>query len=122
MKTRRSIRASENSGFAGRLGTARTEEFERKPTMTYRIDRVVVGEEYVILRISGRMTGQDVDMLRALLEQEGRTAAIDLKDILLVDREVVKLLALWESNGNELRNCPLYIREWITREREAHEG
>jgi hypothetical protein len=122
MKTRRLIRASENSGFAGRLGTARTEECERKPTMTYRIDRVVVGEEYVILRISGRITGQDVDMLRALLEQEGRTAAIDLKDILLVDREVVKLLALCESNGNELRNCPLYIREWITREREVHKG
>jgi len=122
MKALSFIRASENSGFAGRLGTARTDEFERKPTMTYRIDRVVVGEEHVILRISGRITGQDVDMLRALLEQEGRTAVIDLKDILLVDREVVKLLALCESNGNELRNCPLYIREWITREREAHEG
>ena len=122
MKALSFIRASENSGFAGRLGTARTDGFERKPTMTYRIDRVVVGEEHVILRISGRITGQDVDMLRALLEQEGRTAVIDLKDILLVDREVVKLLALCESNGNELRNCPLYIREWITREREAHEG
>jgi hypothetical protein len=122
MKTVRLIRASENSGFASRLRTARTEEFERKPTMTYRIDRVVVGEQYVILRISGRITGQDVDMLRALLEQEGRTAAVDLKDILLVDREVVKLLALCESNGNELRNCPLYIREWITRERDAHKG
>lgn len=61
-------------------------------------------------------------MLRALLEQEGGAAALDLKDILLVDREVVKLLALCESNGNEIRNCPLYIREWITRERKAHTG
>jgi len=61
-------------------------------------------------------------MLRALLEEDGKTAALDLKDILLVDREVVKLLAICESNGNELRNCPLYIREWITREREAHKG
>lgn len=99
-----------------------TEGFESKPTMTYRIDRVVIGEHLVILRISGRITGQDVDMLRALLEQEGRGAAIDLKNILLVDREVVKLLALCESNGNELRDCPLYIREWITRERDAHKG
>jgi len=73
----------------------------------------------VAVALDARITGQDVDMLRALLEREGRTAAIDLKDILLVDREVVKLLALCESNGNELRNCPLYIREWITREREA---
>jgi hypothetical protein len=106
---------------ASQAGSERqgTEEFERKPTMTYRIDRVVIGQHRVILRISGRITGQDVDMLRALVEQEGSVAAIDLKDILLVDREVVKLLALCESNGNELRNCPLYIREWITREREA---
>ena len=90
--------------------------------MTYRIDRVVIGEHLVILRISGRITGQDVDMLRALLEEERNSAALDLQDILLVDREAVKLLALCESNGNELRNCPLYIREWITREREASNG
>ncbi len=96
-----------------------TEELEHKPTMTYRIDRVVVAEDYVILRISGRITGEDLNVLRTLLEQEGRAVAIDLKDILLVDREAVKLLALHESNGTEIRNCPLYIREWITREREA---
>ena len=35
----------------------------------------------------------------------------------LVDREAVKLLALSESNGVELRNCAAYIREWVTRER-----
>src|SRR5260221_10694561 len=65
VKTLYLIRASEKSGLASRLGTARNRRV--KPTMTYRIDRVVVGEEYVILRISGRITGQDVDMLRALL-------------------------------------------------------
>ena len=43
--------------------------------------------------------------------------AIDLKNVLLVDREGVKLLALREANGTELRNCPPYIREWVTRER-----
>jgi hypothetical protein len=43
--------------------------------------------------------------------------AIDLKDILLVDREAVRFLASLESAGTELRNCPAYIREWITRER-----
>ena len=88
--------------------------------MTYRIDRAVIGQHRVVLRICGRMTGEDTNVLRDLLEQEGRAAAIDLKDVLLVDREVVKLLALCESNGNELRDCPLYIREWITRESEAH--
>jgi len=69
------------------------------------------------LRISGRITGQDVNMFRTLLEQEGSAVAIDLKDVLLVDREAVQLLAVRESNGDELRNCPAYIREWVVRER-----
>jgi hypothetical protein len=43
--------------------------------------------------------------------------AIVLTDILLVDREAVGFLASLESTGTELRNCPAYIREWITRER-----
>lgn len=87
--------------------------------MAYRIDRVVIGEDYVILRVSGRITGQDLDMLRALLEREKNGVAIDLEDVILVDREAIKLLALCESNGAELRNCSMYIREWITREREV---
>ena len=41
---------------------------------------------------------------------------MDLTNVLLVDREVVKLLALSEANGTELRNCPPYVREWVTRE------
>jgi len=85
--------------------------------MSCRIDRLVIGEDLVILRISGRITGQDVDMLRALLERERNAVAIDLTDVLLVDREAVKFLALRESNGAELRNCPAYIREWVKCER-----
>jgi anti-anti-sigma regulatory factor len=85
--------------------------------MTYRIDRVVIGQYHVILRISGRITGEGANVLRASLEEEKTAVAIDLKEVLLVDREAVKLLALHESNGAEITNCPLYIREWITRER-----
>ena len=85
--------------------------------MTCKIERLIVGEDLVILCISGQITGQDVDLLRALLEQETRTPVLDLKDLALVDREAVKLLAVRESNGAELRNCPAYIREWVTRER-----
>ena len=69
------------------------------------------------LRISGRITGGDVNMLRALLDEESSAVAIDLKDVLLVDREAVKLLALRESKGAELRNSSAYIREWVNRER-----
>ena len=94
-----------------------TEEFEGKPRMAYRIDRLVIGEDLVVLRISGRITGADVNAFRASLEREESAVAIDLKEVLLMDREAVELLALLESNGAELRNCPAYIREWVTRER-----
>jgi hypothetical protein len=85
--------------------------------MSCRIDRVVIREDLDVLCISGRITGDDVDMLQGVLEQESGGFAIDLKNVLLVDREAVRLLALREANGTELRNCPPYIREWVTRER-----
>jgi hypothetical protein len=56
-------------------------------------------------------------MLRDLLGPENGAVAIDLKGVLLVDREVAKFLAVSEANGIELRNCPAYIREWVARER-----
>src|SRR6266852_3692435 len=90
--------------------------------MSCRIDRVVSGDNLVVLCISGRITGEHVDILRGVLEQESGGFAIDLKNVLLVDREAVKLLALSETNGTELRNCPPYIREWVTRERAETDG
>ncbi len=84
--------------------------------MTYRIDRLSI-EQGVVLRISGRITREDLEILRTALE-EGRVVAIDLAEVELVDRDAIKLLARIEANGTELRHCPAYIREWITRERE----
>jgi hypothetical protein len=55
-------------------------------------------------------------MLRGVLEQESGGFAIDLNNVVLVDREAVKLLALSEAHGTELKNLPPYIREWVTRE------
>ena len=90
--------------------------------MSCRIDRVVSAENLILLFISGRITGEHVDTLRGVLEQESGGFAIDLKNVLLVDREGVKLLALNEANGTELRNCPPYICEWVTRQRAETDG
>lgn len=87
--------------------------------MTCKIDRQVIGKNLVVLRVSGRITGDHVSTLRILLEQECSPLTLDLKDVRLVDGEAVKLLAIHESNGAEIINCPQYIREWIRREREA---
>ena len=93
------------------------EGFNRKTTMSCRIDRVVSAESRAVLFISGRITGEHVDTLRDVLEKEAGALVIDLKNVFLVDRQAVKLLACCETNGTELRNCPPYIREWITRKR-----
>src|SRR3954454_19328379 len=85
--------------------------------MSCRIDRMVGGDDLVVLYISGNLTGEHVDTLRNLLSQEVGALAIDLKNVSLVDREAVQSLALTEYNGTELRNWPAYVREWVTREK-----
>jgi hypothetical protein len=83
-------------------------------TMTCRIDRVRI-ERGAALRVSGRIAGDELELLRAALE-ERRVVAIDLAEIELVDRDAVMFLAAAESGGIELTHCPAFIREWITRE------
>ena len=85
--------------------------------MSCRIERLVSGEDCVVLRVSGRIEAEDVNMLRDLLGREKGRVAIDLKDVVLVAREAVEFLALSEARGVELRDCPSYIREWVARER-----
>ncbi len=84
--------------------------------MTCRIDRVLI-EQGVVLRISGRIQGEDLDVLRNALE-EGGVVAIDLTEVGLVDRDAVEFLTQIDGTGIELRHCPAYIREWVARERD----
>jgi hypothetical protein len=89
--------------------------------MSCRIDRVVSAESIAVLLVSGKITGLHVDTLRGVLEKEPGGFILDLKNVVLVDREAVKLLARSEANGTKLRNCPPYVREWVTRERTGRE-
>ena len=85
--------------------------------MTWRIDRVST-DRGLVLHISGRITRDDLDVLRTAIEDAGVIVAVELAELELIDRDALKLLAIYEANGVELRHCPPYIREWITRERD----
>ena len=85
--------------------------------MTCRIDRRST-EQGVVLQISGRIAAEDLEVVRTALDRR-RVVAIDLAEVELVDREAVTLLGQTEAEGIELTNCPAYIREWITKERES---
>jgi anti-anti-sigma regulatory factor len=87
--------------------------------MSCKIERIVAGEDAVVLRVSGRIDGEHVDTLRKSIAQEKGGVAIDLTEVILADREAVRLLAVSKANGAELRNCPAYIREWVARERDG---
>ena len=91
--------------------------FSPSTTMICKIERIVDGYNVIELRIVGQLAGEHVETLRHILRQEAGELAMDLKEVSLVDREAVQLLALSEYNRTELRNCPAYIREWVTRER-----
>jgi anti-anti-sigma regulatory factor len=82
-----------------------------------KITRAVNGE--VVIKLSGRMDVENIAELETLVRKEadGRRTVLDLKDLTLVDRDVVRFLGSCEADSIKLKNCPAYIREWITRER-----
>ena len=84
-----------------------------------KIQRAANGE--IVLTVSGRLEADNVSELSALLaaEQAGRAVVLDLKDLVLVDREIVRFLRACERDGIALRNCPPYIRAWIAREKSS---
>jgi hypothetical protein len=77
-----------------------------------------------IFALSGRIEEKHVPELQELFEPEAEVAVItlDLQEVRLVDRGVVKFLAACEARGIKLKNCPPYIREWIeTGSEKSHE-
>jgi anti-anti-sigma regulatory factor len=82
-----------------------------------KIQRTANGD--VLFTLSGRMDAENVAELKALLgsEAKGRRILLDLKDLTLVDRDAVSFLERCEAGSIKIKNCPAYIREWITRER-----
>jgi predicted metal-binding protein len=73
-----------------------------------------------VFLLSGRVETQAIAELRRLfeLQTDCRDIIVDLKDVSLVDREVMRFLARCEADGVSLENCPPYIREWIRREKD----
>ena len=81
-----------------------------------RIEKVL-GKTCTVLRLSGRIQEEHLSELQTELERCIGTPTLDLEDVNLLDRPSVRFLMRCESQGIQLVNCPLYIQEWILRER-----
>lgn len=70
---------------------------------------------YVVFSLSGRLEADGLRELAALLARESsaRAVTLELKDLVLVDRDAVGFLRTCAEKGIALRNCPQYIRTWM---------
>jgi hypothetical protein len=84
--------------------------------MVLRIERVSHGQ-VTTLRLSGRLQSEHVEQLRSQIDASSQKVIMDLDEVKLIDRDVVRFLGTCETNGIELSQCPLFIREWIDREK-----
>ena len=81
-----------------------------------RIEKLL-GKTPTVLRLSGRIQEENLPELQTEIEQCTDSPKLDLKYVNLLDRSSVRFLIQCESRGMQLVNSPLFIREWIKRER-----
>jgi anti-anti-sigma regulatory factor len=87
-----------------------------------RITRKTNGQ--VVFKVSGQLTAENVAEMAALIaaEGKGKRIVLDCIDLRSVDGEAVKFLEKREADSIKLKNCGLYIRERIKRERLERES
>jgi hypothetical protein len=78
----------------------------------FRIARKV-NDEGVMFALSGQMDLTLANELEAAFGGETRTITLDIREIRGIDREVVPILACWNSAGIEFLNCPAYLSHWL---------
>jgi hypothetical protein len=87
--------------------------------MAFRIETEPRGK-VTIFTLSGRIEVQAIAELRRLFERQTDYCDIvlDLKDVTVIDREVMRFFVRCEADGVKLENCASYIRQWMEREKD----
>jgi hypothetical protein len=84
--------------------------------MTFKVERLAGKRRTVVLRLCGHIAAEHVGTIEELVGRESDRVALDLSEITLVERDVVRCLARYVLRGVELRNCPPFIQEWVDKE------
>jgi anti-anti-sigma regulatory factor len=82
------------------------------------------GNGVVVFKVSGRLTIENVAEMEAAIraEAEGKRIVIDCADLRSVDGGAIKSLTRWQAASIQLKNCGLYIRALIRRERRSRKS
>ena len=76
-------------------------------------------DQTAVFTVSGRLDGENVRELCQLIDAEppGTPVVVDLTDLVLADRDAIRYLRDCETGDRVvLRNCPEYVRVWMTAE------
>jgi len=87
--------------------------------MAFRIETASRGR-FTVFTLSGRIEEQAIAELKRLFESQTdrRDLVLDLKDVGVIDREVMRFFVRCEEDGVKFENCARYIREWMEREKD----
>jgi len=88
--------------------------------MTFRIETEARGRCTAFV-LSGRIEKRAIAELRRLFDGQKvyrDIVVLNLKDVYVIDRDVVSFFVSCEADGVKLENCAPYIREWMEREKD----
>ena len=70
-----------------------------------------------VIRLIGRIESEHLAELRTQMAGCDARVVVDLDEVTLVDKDVVRFFNACETSRITLVRCPPYIREWMARER-----
>ena len=87
--------------------------------MAFRIETSARGR-FTVFILSGRIEKEAIAELERLFEcqTDCRDIVLNLKDVGVIDRDVMRFFVRCEADGVKLENCAQYIREWMQREKD----
>jgi anti-anti-sigma regulatory factor len=83
---------------------------------TLKIEKDSHGRKTTI-RLIGHFQSEHLGELKKQLQGNGSQFVLDLKEVTVVDVDVVRLLEACEANGVKIVHCSPYIRKWMDQER-----
>jgi len=69
------------------------------------------------IRLIGHFQSEHLEELKKQLQHNGPLFVLDLKEVTVVDVEVVRFLGECKADGVKIVHCSQYVRNWMARER-----
>jgi hypothetical protein len=73
------------------------------------------------IRLIGHFQSEHVGELKKQLQDNGPQLVLDLKEVMVVDVDVIRFLGACKADGVKIVRCSPYIRKWMAQERKPEE-